>query len=215
MVAWLALRIAQRASLRVRYYLWLTMTVNLFEGTGYFFYSGVAGIGDWQDVIKALHPYWLWRVGLVLLGAALYFGVITLSGRWLTRLIAGTANAQARVRGLTLLPYVTIGLAGSIAALPNLLGWKLIVISAAAATFGGLAGFLSVGPMVEGRLGRMAPPSDGAVSDCIPRNRFVIAVALLVLVLDIGVFGRGVTWRRGDPGHHDKVFLATADNTAK
>ena len=104
--AWFCLRRTKSTNFGVRYYLWLTMTLNLFDGTGYFFYSGVAGIGDWQDFIKALHPYWVWRVGLILLGASLYFGVIMLSTQWLTRLLEGTANATARLWGLTMLPVL-------------------------------------------------------------------------------------------------------------
>jgi hypothetical protein len=205
--AWFCLRRTKSTNFSVRYYLWLTMTLNLFDGTGYFFYSGVAGIGDWQDFIKALHPYWVWRVGLILLGASLYFGVIMLSTQWLTRLLEGTANATTRLWGLTMLPYFTIGLAGSIAALPNLLGWKLIVISAAAATFGGLAGFFSIRPGVEGRL-RGLSAAEGAPA-FIPRNRLVIALAILVFLVNIGIFGRGLTWQ------NQKVFLARAANLSQ
>ena len=38
------------------------MMGNLFTGTGYFFFSGVANFGDWAAVIHGLQPYWAWRV---------------------------------------------------------------------------------------------------------------------------------------------------------
>ena len=203
-IAWFWLSRAEKSTISVRYYLWLTMTLNLFDATGYFFYSGVAGVGDWQAFIKDLQPYWLWRVGLIVLGAGLYFSVILLSIHWLTALLAGSESAPKRVRPLVLLPYFTIGIAGVVAAMPNLLGWKLIVISAAAATFGGLAGFFSVGPASQGRLRKLDEGRIRSAAGFIPRNRLVIAIAFLVLLLNIGIFGRGLTWRDG------RVTLATS-----
>jgi hypothetical protein len=196
LIAWLVLRRSSETSFSFRYACWLVMTVNLFDSTGYFFYSGVAAIGDWQAFIKDLHPYWLWRAGLVLVGSTSYFGVIVLSMRWLTRLLAGSPNAEGRVRRLVMLPYFVIGIAGTIAALPNLLGWKLIVTAAAAATFGGLAGFFSVGPWVQGRL-REGNTVATAEPGFIARNRLVIVLAVLVFIVNVSIFGRGLTWQDG------------------
>src|SRR5207244_2505255 len=51
--AWLAfgaLRRLRGGGAVLRYALWLFAAVNLFLGTGYFLFSGVAGFGDWAVV---------------------------------------------------------------------------------------------------------------------------------------------------------------------
>jgi hypothetical protein len=37
---------------RLKYFFWIAMTVNLCTGTGYFVFSGIAGIGDWGAFIQ-------------------------------------------------------------------------------------------------------------------------------------------------------------------
>ncbi len=44
---------------QTRYFFWLLAFVNLFQGTGYFLFSGVTGIGDWTAVIAGLPMPWL------------------------------------------------------------------------------------------------------------------------------------------------------------
>jgi hypothetical protein len=53
-IFWLLLLKPQRYSPAVRYFLVLTLAGNLFTGTGYFFFSGVANFGDWAAVIHGL-----------------------------------------------------------------------------------------------------------------------------------------------------------------
>ncbi len=60
------------------YFLVLAMAGNLFTGTGYFLFSGVANFGDWKQVITGLHPQWAWRVGLIVLGAVSYYASMLL-----------------------------------------------------------------------------------------------------------------------------------------
>src|SRR5436853_7526208 len=63
-VFWLLLVRAERYRPSTRYFLVLAMAGNLFTGTGYFLFSGVANFGDWAAVIKGLQPHWMWRLGL-------------------------------------------------------------------------------------------------------------------------------------------------------
>src|SRR5580700_7249536 len=44
----------ERANLR--YFLWIFAADNLLPGAGYFLFSGVLGVGDWEAVISGL-PY--------------------------------------------------------------------------------------------------------------------------------------------------------------
>ena len=54
---WIALRSARGASVRLRFFLLISLTFNLFAGTGYFFFSGITNFGDWAQVIAGLHAH--------------------------------------------------------------------------------------------------------------------------------------------------------------
>jgi len=71
LVFWLALCALKSASTQLRYFLLITCAFNLFSGTGYFLFSGVTNFGDWAMVIAGMHPHWLWRLLLVIGGAAI------------------------------------------------------------------------------------------------------------------------------------------------
>src|ERR1700678_3645057 len=71
-------RMTPRTSPRLRYFLWLSMTVNLFMAAGYFAFSGIGGFGDWAMFIHGLGPEWVWRIGLTILGAAAYMAAARL-----------------------------------------------------------------------------------------------------------------------------------------
>src|SRR2546429_7235788 len=67
-VFWMALRSARSASVGVRLFLLTNLPFNLFDGTGYFFFSGVTDFGDWAAVVRGRPAHWLWRGGLVCAG---------------------------------------------------------------------------------------------------------------------------------------------------
>jgi len=126
-------------STRLRYFLWLLAAVNILTAFGYFLYSGVAGIGDWSRVIDGLAPGPLFRVGLILVGAVLYFVVAPrLLMPALDPFLGRSPEVRVRrARTLSLLPYLTGSVALVAAGILNPLGWKVLLISAVAAGFGG------------------------------------------------------------------------------
>jgi hypothetical protein len=77
-VFWIALRRATGASVRLRFFLLMSLAFNLFVGTGYFFFSGVTDFGDWAAVIAGLHAHWFWRTLLAVAGIASYYGAVLL-----------------------------------------------------------------------------------------------------------------------------------------
>jgi hypothetical protein len=150
LVSWIASRFVVRST-RLRYFLWLLMTINLLEFSGYFLFSGVANIGDWAAVIQRLQPAWLWRIGLTLVGVAAYLVCVWialfqmrpfLGAEWPERL--------RRARRFTWTPYLTGGILMCIAGLFNPVGMILIAISAAAASFGGTSGLAWMGMLLRG-----------------------------------------------------------------
>lgn len=51
LVFWIVLGRVTRGSVRLRFFLLISLALNLFSGTGYFFFSGVTNFGDWGAVI--------------------------------------------------------------------------------------------------------------------------------------------------------------------
>src|SRR5580704_454491 len=75
-ILWFALRAAKSATIQLRYFLLTGLAFNLLGATGYFFFSGVTNFGDWAAVIAPMHPHWLWRTLLVVLGIATYYAAV-------------------------------------------------------------------------------------------------------------------------------------------
>jgi hypothetical protein len=133
---------AVKQSATWRYLLWLLMTLNLFDAGGYFLFSGVGNIGDWAAVVAGWQPAWAWRVSLAALGIVTYFSLfVPLSLRELRPFLGKDTRIRIwRARQLMLVPYLTAGVLSCLAGALNPVGRLLILISAAAASFGGHSG---------------------------------------------------------------------------
>lgn len=57
-IFWLLLRTPSRYQPATRYFLAIAMAGNLFTGTGYFLFSGVANFGDWAAVFVGRSGQW-------------------------------------------------------------------------------------------------------------------------------------------------------------
>jgi hypothetical protein len=125
-----------------RYFLWLLMTLNLFDAGGYFLFSGIGNIGDWTAVVAGWQPAWAWHMGLAALGIVTYFFLfVPLSLRELRPFLGKDTKIRVqRARQLTLVAYLTSGVLSCVAGVFNPVGPLLILISAAAASFGGHSG---------------------------------------------------------------------------
>lgn len=135
-------RLVSREHPRLRFFLWLAMAVNLFAGTGYFLFSGIGGIGDWSDFIGGLGPQLPWRIGLTLLGVLSYGAVAWVNLMELRPFIGSDQQRYSRAAGMLTVAYFTGGILMCIAGAFNPRGAILILISAAASTFGGSSGLL-------------------------------------------------------------------------
>jgi len=188
LVCWLGLRIVSHAT-RLRYFLWLSMTINFLQAGGYFLFSGVGNIGDWAVVIQGFQPAWLWRVGLTMLGVGSYLIFV-----WIALLemrpFLGQAEPERlqRAKKLTLVPYFTGGILSCVAGLFNPVGMILVAISAAAASFGGTSGLAWMWQMFRGdRIPRTA-------FEMLPLSRSLgwMITAGIMGVLFISVLGPGL-----------------------
>lgn len=190
LVFWMALRSARSASIRWRFFLLTSLAFNLFDGTGYFLFSGFTDFGDWTAVIAGLPPHWLWRTLLVVGGIVSYFGAVLLVGSALVRYVGVPKNGSHRLTRLTLLPYLTSILLASASGLLNPVGLQLMWQSALPATAGGHSGLL----WLKHYIPKGTVPERS--SDSIGRDYAWIALAIALSIPFIFVLGRGITLRR-------------------
>ena len=189
-VFWLALRSMRSVSVEVRFLLLTGLAFNLFDGTGYFLFSGVTDFGDWAAVIAGLPAHWLWRALLVGVGVVSYFWAALVVGSGLVRYVGVPRNEPHRLRRLTFLPYVTSVFLASVSGLLNPLGIRLLWQSALPATAGGHSGLLWLMYYI---------PKDAVPErrpNAIDRNYRWIFVALVLAVAFIFGLGPGITLRR-------------------
>jgi hypothetical protein len=176
---------------RLKYFFWISMTVNLFTGTGYFLFSGIGGIGDWGAFIQGLGPQWLWRIGLTIFGAVTYLLAARISLLELRPLIGSDKKQryQYAVR-LSTIPYFAGGILMCIAGTLNPKGMILILISAAASTFGGTSGLMwTTDWLNRGMLIPYGPPAEPMP---IQKSWPLIVAACAIAIAFIGVLGPGV-----------------------
>jgi hypothetical protein len=181
----------RRGSARARYFCWLAMSVNLFEATGYFLFSGIGGFGDWATFIQGLGPQWLLRIVLAVAGGLSYLAAARFSLRQLLPLIGGDPEGRGeRAKRLMLIPYLTGGTLDCIAGALNPAGWYLIALSAAASTFGGTSALAWMDNWLRDT--RAYPPGGQPEPPAIERSVVWIAAAACLALVFIFVIGPGV-----------------------
>jgi len=186
---WLLLLRPERYRPATRYFLVLALAGNLFTGTGYFLFSGILNFGDWAAVIRGLQPPWMWRMGLVVLGAASYYASMMLVATSLKPF--QTTDNRSRLRVLCWTPYFTDGILAGLGGLLNPLGLFYVIASALPSTLGANASLLGLPAIIRGRGGS----SEGQVAP-LERSVVWIATAAVASLLFIFVLGRGITWSR-------------------
>jgi len=187
------LRLISRLSPLSRYFLVLVAAFNLFFAFGYPAYSGIARFGDWAAVISALVPQWLWRILLIIVAVAGYYG----SMKSLARAIApfagnagrptGGMSDQARLTRITLIPYIAAIILACLAGARNPDGWRTMLtagLPAAAAAFG-----LT---QMDHVLGSEWKKDSQEFTGPLQRSFLWIIAAVVVLILFVGVLGPGI-----------------------
>ena len=174
----------------VRFFLWLFATINGFTAFGYFLFSGVGGIGDWADVMAAVHPQWVWRPPLAAAGFALYWLAAQRAFAALGRFIGGRPSDRFIVgRRMAVLSYVSGGLLYCLAGALNPSGPRLLLISAAGASLGGTSGLW----WGTNFLRATAPQGIAAGPIGIARDARLVAAAAAAALVFVCVLGPGIT----------------------
>jgi hypothetical protein len=157
LLSWFVLRSVSGIAGRLRYFVWLYMAFSLFVSSGYVLFSGVTNFGDAAVLIAGLQPPLLWRGGLVLLGAVIYFLSMRVAAAELKRL-AGADTDPKRMWRLVWIPYATAGVfACCCGALNQTMGLGNAIALAAASSFGGGFGLLRLPDMQRGLLKTGSP----------------------------------------------------------
>ncbi len=188
---WAAAR-AVKQSASWRYFFWLLMTFNLFDAAGYFLFSGVGNIGDWAAVVAGWQPPWMWRLALTALGTVTYFFLfVPLCLRELRPFVGRDPEMRVRrARLLTLTPYFTCGILSCVAGTLNPVGPMLILISAAAASFGGKSGMAWMWSLLRNP---RIPNSDLQMPE-IERNWGWTVTAVILAIGFITLLGPGINF---------------------
>ena len=187
---WLALRGAKTTSVNTRFFLLICSAFNLFDGTGYFFFSGVTNFGDWAVVIDGLNPHWLWRTGLVVAGMAAYIVAVRIVGSALVRNVGISLSDSTRLTRMTIFPYMSAVALATAAGLMNPLGLALVLESALPSTAGANCGLLWMKYYVPKRV------IPEVRSEAIVRSYAWIGSAAAITLVFIFVLGRGITLTR-------------------
>jgi hypothetical protein len=182
----------------IRYALWLFAAVNIMQGTGYFLFSGIGGVGDWATVIDGAQPAWLWRSLMAGLGFAAYYVATTALFRQLDPFI-GEARPRRYDFALMLAvrPYLVGGALQMIAGAFNPGGLELMLLSGAAASFGGTSG-LAWGPQM---LRGTRTPSSKLERPVLVVRRSLVAIALSIMIglMFIATLGPGLSLSDAPP----------------
>lgn len=141
---WIVVRRFQKLPSETWYFLWLLMLMNLLYGSGYFMFSGIAGVGDIAVVIHGWEPGWMWRTLATLVGSLMFMFCVWLALKELGKMIGGDPSGQiGRANKLSIIAYVTSLLVVLIAGLSNPLGiLSLPVTAGLLAVLGGLSPLL-------------------------------------------------------------------------
>jgi|SRR5580698_2210631 hypothetical protein len=140
-------RAGNRANLR--YFLWIFAALNLLPGAGYFLFSGIFGLGDWEEVIRGAPNQILLRVIMTVFGAGLYLLVV----RQLAIAVEPYCASRRDYNAVGRIPYYAACLFSCIAGALDPLGFKLFLFSTVPAAFGGSSGLMWADSLIPGTAG--------------------------------------------------------------
>jgi hypothetical protein len=188
-IALVVLRAGRPAAASGRYFVWLFAAVNLLMAFGYLLFSGIGGIGDWKRVVEGLEPHAAYRVGLAATGGLLYFVVAPkLLAPHFAGFLRPDSPAGPQIWQLVRMPYLIGGCAFVLAGLLNPYGLKLVLISAAAASFGGTS------LLIWYPFDKVVPQQRGIVPFAIRRSRAWVAAGAVALLVFVGGLGPGLNF---------------------
>jgi len=146
-VAWQVWR--RVTSDRARLFWWYVAVVKGYVAAGYFLFSGVSGFGDFGtdpgNGLAILPAHAVVRIALIVIGGLAYWRLYLLAARMLAGMLGQGMETKVARRVVAHLFYLTMGLDAVLIGVFNPVGFVITLMSAAASSFGGNAGLISVG----------------------------------------------------------------------
>jgi hypothetical protein len=169
----LILAMRKRANITLRIFLWLVVAVGIFHGFCYIIYSGLAGVGDWKEVIAFWPHQTFLRVLEIVFGTLICTGVV----RFFAALFSTFPESLTR---LALVPYAAATFIFCLAGLRIPHGRYLMLISVLPASLMGQAILLFVAPVAR-RLRKESAPEE--VVPISPTALFFAALFIVIIFL--------------------------------
>ena len=158
--------------------LWLVWVTKAFVAAGYFCFSGATGVGDLGPGIGGgigpLPLPYLWRAAELAFGIVVYILLVRAAIRAMTDMLGDAEATGPARRRIAHGYYVTIGCAAVLVGLLNPVGIFITIMSAAASSFGGNAGMISIGFAV--------PHGETTKNFLIARNPAIITLGAIILI---------------------------------
>lgn len=202
LLAWLALHRVSPNAARLRYFIWLCMTLSLFISSGYVAFTGILNEGDAAELVAPLLNPLVWRSVIILLGSSVYFLSMRAAAYELRR-FAGSDGQMNRLFRLVWIPYASVGifacctiamnriighgLSGLAVASPGLNRTVGLLGLALASSFGAGSGMFGLPPMSRYTSLRISPPAQ-----YVQWNAAWGAVAGMVVLLFLFCIGPGL-----------------------
>lgn len=168
--------------------LWLVWVSEAFVASGYFLFSGVTGAGDLGiseggglSSLGLTRPVQIIEIAIGLLS---YILLVRAAKRALNVMIGTGPETRRARRVIAHGYYVSVGAAAVLVGVLNPVGIFITAMSAAASSFGGLAGFISVG---------LAAGKDDKPAEIVVRRNFaLIGAGIAASVAFALVFGPSI-----------------------
>lgn len=168
-----------------RLVLWYVWVMKAQVAAGYFLFSGVTGFGDLgigsHGGLGGIGLSPVWRLAEIAVGGAAYCFVVLAAIRGLNAMIGDRADAALDRRRIAHLFYAMLGATAVVVGLFNPVGLTITLMSAAASSFGGNAGFISIG--------YSRPGGSRAEAFAIPRSAPLIVAGVIVTMGFAAVLG--------------------------
>jgi hypothetical protein len=173
-----------------RLLLWLVWVSEGFVAAGYFLFSGASGVGDLgpgvDGGIGPLANPGLWRIGEFLFGLLVYIWLIRRAIAALTAMLGASPATGPTRRAVAHIYYLVAGIAAVLTGLLNPVGLFITLMSAAASSFGGLAGFISIGFAV--------PKGTAETGFAVGRSWPLFAAGLFATLAFVLILGPSITF---------------------
>ena len=179
---------ALRTTPALRYFLWLSMCVNLFLASTYVTVAPIIEFGDSYILIQNLRGLLFWRIAIVLAGGVVCWLSFRVCRAEFGKLIGfGGRGARGIAWELVVPAYVAGGVVTVVSGLFTQLDFKVAQLQAAGGTFG-LTAWLLLLPLT-------IPEAQASAehSFAIPRSVGWIVAGVLVGLIFIGVLGPGIS----------------------